>query len=319
MDESLANGFKNQFFRYVQEDIKAALKRSLAASDKYSYYTKLSNWDKFTASIVPALGEMAITHCNGGSKRKPYLCIALLGVDEERQYNSWEEKCLLCYDEIFNFTPAFYESYNATAYIGEHVVKRIYQRHFDAEKFRNGEINHNEILKEFKYVPLWSNYWPQFFYYLNKNKYQIQKLNPVIPTPNGLLFCEYSTENRYHLDVRTFVSTEELKGDQPKLRKVLLKASEGMSEAPISFTSTLLTSALDYPLEQVHLVSMNLLNHTKLLATQMSDDLAFQEHLLGFLKREIDRLEDYVYYDEYPMAPSKDAAKRNAINAVTEK
>jgi hypothetical protein len=319
MDESLANGFKNQFFRYVQEDLDAAFARATKAHNKVDYYAKLSNWNKFTASLVPALGDIAITHCNGGSKRKPYLGIALLGVDEARQYNHWEEKCLECYDELFNYDPPFFQNYEATAYIGEHAVMRLYQRSFNAEKFRNHEITHMEILKELKYVPLWSNYWPQLFYYLNKHNYKIEKLKPVIPTPKGLFLCEYSTANRYHLDIRTFVNTEQLREDQSKLRAILLKAGESLSEAPISFMSTLLTTALDYPIEQVHKVSMGLVNHTGLLANQMSNDPAFAKHLVNFVIREIDRLEDYVYYEEHPMTATKDVARRNAINAVKEK
>lgn len=89
-----------------------------------------------------------------------------------------------------------------------------------------------------------------------------------------------------------------------------------MNEASISFISTLLSTGLDYPIEQVHKVSMALVNHTNLIANQMSNDPAFAPHLVKFVIREIDRLEDFVYYNEHPMTSSKEAARQNAIRAV---
>ena len=294
MDESLANGFKNQFFRHVQEELETAFGRANKVNTKVDQYSKLSNWVKFTSAIVPAFGDAVITHCNGGTKRKPYFAISVLGADDARQYNTWEEKCLTCSDELFNFNPAFYDLFPTSAYIGEHAVKRLFQRSFDTEKHRCGEITHMEIMKELVHVPLWSNYWLQLFYFLKKRKYDIQKLTPIIPTPKGLLLCEFSTDSCFHLDIRTFVNTALLNEQQAKLRDVLLIAGNGLAQAPISFTSTLKTTGLAAPIEDLHKISMNLVNDTALLATQISNDALVHPHLTEFVTCSIDQLRDYL-------------------------
>ena len=315
MDESLANGFKNQFFRDIEDDLNKAISRGLIVYKKSNQYSKLTNWEKFTKSLILAMKEMKITHCIGGSKRKPFLVTALLGVDQNRPYNAWNEKCLLCYDNIFNFDPPFYKRFESTAYIGEHAVKRIYQRSFDAERYLKKEITNLEILKELKYVPLWSNFWPQLFYYLNKRLYKIQTLKPIIPTPNGLFLCEYSTSNKYHLDIRSFVNKSQLDERQTKLRNVLLKASKKHVESPVCFLSTLLSTGINCPVDDLHSVSMALINHSKLLAEQISNDADFGKHLQYYLIRTIDKFEEYLMFEKHPLPVGKNAVLEDIIES----
>lgn len=59
MDESLANGFKNQFFKYVHEELDTAFRRAAKAQNKTDYYAKLTNWTKFTTALI----AQQKTHC----------------------------------------------------------------------------------------------------------------------------------------------------------------------------------------------------------------------------------------------------------------
>lgn len=315
MHESIANGFKKQFFKDIDVEISRLQSKATYLVNKTNQFSELKKWVEFSKQLPIELGDAVINFYNGGTEYKPYLALSLLDFDPNRIFNEWEEKSLCCFDDLFNYDTAFYGRYRAIAYISEHTIKRIFQRSFDLSAFQDKKITIFSILNEFKYVPLWSNYWPQFFYHLNQSHYSISTLKPVIPAPSGLFLCEYSTKNKFHLDIRTFVSLDQLKPDQTELRSVMLKAGKNLAQSQLSFRSTLLDAGLDYPIELIHKVSMGLVNKTKLIATQLSNDPNLLEHLKAFLILSIDRLEDYVFHEKLPnnINISKEIIKRGLM------
>ena len=44
-------------------------------------------------------------HYEGGSTRKPYIAFELLTIDPNREFNTWNEKCVYGSSVIFNLNP----------------------------------------------------------------------------------------------------------------------------------------------------------------------------------------------------------------------
>jgi hypothetical protein len=90
MDESLAKGLKNHFFRKVNDDINRALENL----GKIKVGSSLNSWVKFCAGVKKDFNDAAIVIYEGGSSRKPYLALNGLLRDDENQINNWQEKCI---------------------------------------------------------------------------------------------------------------------------------------------------------------------------------------------------------------------------------
>jgi hypothetical protein len=287
MDESLANGFKNQLFREMPDRVAKLHSKLDKLLDKTKAHTKLTNWRRFANAVEPELLDIGLLSYEGGTKRKPYLGIAALDVDPKRQYNTWNEQCLECMGLLIIYDPFYFERTASSAYISEHTIKRIYQRSFDLKGFQEQSVKNHDVLKELFYVPVWAGYWSNLLFFFGKSGYAMGKVTPLIPTTNGLLFCEYSEANNFTLDVRTFVNDELLTKDQLRIKSILLKATDDAEGSPLCFLLTLAALGFDDALLEILEINSALIGELPLLAPYMSDQPDFEKHLHEFLAKEI--------------------------------
>jgi hypothetical protein len=294
MDESLANGFKNQLFRDMPDRVAKLNTKLDKLLDKTKAHTKLTNWRRFADAVEPELLDIGLLSFEGGTKRKPYLGIAALDVDPKRQYNTWNEQCLECMGLLIVYDPFYFERTPSSAYISEHTIKRIFQRSFDLKGFQEQSVKNHDVLEELFYVPVWSGYWSNLLFFFGKKGYPMGKVSPLIPSKNGLLFCEYSEANEFTLDIRTFVNDELLTKEQLQIKNLLLKATDGAEGSPLCFSVTLSALGFDHALFETHQINCALVDHMQLLAPHMSDQPDFEKHMHEYLTSEISKLQPYL-------------------------
>lgn len=294
MDESLANGFKNQLFRDVPKRADKLYEKLDRLLDKTKAHTKLNNWRRFTAAVEPELLDIGLLSYESGSKRKPYLGIAALNVNPKRQYNTWNEQCLECMGLLIVYDPFYFERTPSSAYISEHTIKRIFQRSFDLKGYQEQSVKNHDVLEELFYVPVWAGYWSNLLYFFRHEGYELGRATPLIPTKNGLLFCEYSESNGFNLDVRTFVNDEQLSEEQLKIKNILLRATAGKEGSPLCFLLTLTALGFDYGLNEMYEIHSAIVNEVPLLAAHFSEKPDFGKNLHSYIANEIKLLTPYV-------------------------
>lgn len=238
--ESLANGLKSRFFSEMIKGADLAEKKYL---DKQVQLKSRNDFIKLSQNVRTSLKDYAILVYEGGSIRKPYVAFDLLTAIKDREYNSWNEKCLtgnsMVYSLEMNYFFSTYSPYN----IGEHAISRLYLR--TKPEFNDGVIDYKYITKELINIPLWANFWGLLASTF-KDPETVSKFSPVIPTPSGLLLCEYFKDSK-KLEIRTFVQDELLTEDQLMTKELLLEVGTQFYESPICFIVLITPGEIDNP------------------------------------------------------------------------
>jgi len=159
MTESLANGLKNRFFTEMirDRDELGALKISAKDIPKHR-----KDFQKFIDKSVSFYSDFDLIHYEGGSTRKPYLAFELLTIDPEREFNTWNEKCVYGSTVIFNLNPFVANNFYSTYNISEHTIARLFLR--TTPQIKNNLIEVKSIYSEFKHIPLWAAFWGILFF-----------------------------------------------------------------------------------------------------------------------------------------------------------
>jgi hypothetical protein len=238
--ESLANGLKSRFFSEMIKGADLAQKKYL---DKQVQLNSRNDFIKLSQNVRTSLKDYAILVYEGGSVRKPYVAFDLLTAIKDREYNSWNEKCLtgssMVYSLDMNYFFSAYSPYN----IGEHAISRLFLR--TKPEFIDGVIDYKYITKELVNIPLWANFWGLIASTF-KDPGAVPKFSPVIPTPSGLLMCEYFKDSK-KLEIRTFVHDELLSEDQLKAKELLSEIGCDFYASPISFIVLITPGEIDNP------------------------------------------------------------------------
>ena len=246
--ESLAKGLKNRFFLEISDELVRRL--SYLAKPKLRGKKSPAGWLRYQNIFKNALDRCALVFYSGGSKGKPYFGFMSLWVDEERQFNQWNEKCLTGMMAVVNSDPPTFEDLSAFFNIGEHAIARVYERGIvKVDDKLNVDIF--SILPEFYWVPIWSSFWVGVFTLLKLNHPNLKELNPiypVIPAKSGLFFGQISSDEFGRLEIRTFVDDKNLTNEQQQVKKILLDASRGIESSPFCFFPMMGKSGLDHDL-----------------------------------------------------------------------
>jgi len=252
--ESLANGLKNRFFTEMTNGADLAEKTFVDKNDRLK---DRNGFAKLSSNVRTAFKDHAVLVYEGGSSRRPYVAFDLLTVIKDREYNTWNEKCLTGNSMLFNFEPRYFHDEFSTYNIGEHAISRLYLR--TKPKFIDGIIDWRYISHELKNIPLWSSFWALLIFTAHSEDFA-KNCFPVIPAPSGLFMCEYSTETK-RLEIRTFVDDSHLTHEQLVTKKILLKIGNDLTESPLSFLVVLTPSSIDNPDLIFSLISRRIESH----------------------------------------------------------
>lgn len=225
--ETLARGLRDRFFDEALDGVErsgfveAVLKHDLSQRNE---------WAKFIAKTKKSLSLYALSHYEGGGKRRPYFVLNMIEIRKSRPFNQWQEKCLQgCQISAFsnqNDLNVSLGPYN----IGEHAVLRLFMR--SPLQLSEKEVNFRSITSQFSVIPFWSNYWVAL--YTTAPAVDPNLLpEPQIPSQDGVFLCSFSDTGR-NLEVRTFVSKRQLTQEQESTRVALYEASKSYLDSPLT-------------------------------------------------------------------------------------
>jgi hypothetical protein len=282
MTESLANGLKNRFFFEMTEDFK---KFGTFGIESQDIPKKRTQFQSFIDKAKTHYSDFQILSYEGGSNRKPYLAFELLTIDPQREFNTWNEKCVYGSSVIFNLNPFIPNSFYSTYNIGEHAIARVFFRSKSIVKDNLIEVK--SLFEEVRFIPLWAAFWGILFFTSNA-KIFIGNSYPVIPSPNGLFLAEINSESK-RIEIRTFLDLESLSPAQLDVRNSLLEIGRIFQNSPLSFWGPIVQLNIDRPSVIVKLIAAMLLQNNSI---ECLKDVLFSRATELPLRIELKRLFD---------------------------
>ena len=265
--ESLAKGLKNRFFLEISDEINQRLK--LASLIGKPGKKSTAAWLRYQNKFKEIFGRCAIVFYSGGSNKKQYFALIGLSIDEKREFNQWDEKCISGHMVVIGYEPKIAEDMFALFNIGEHAVSRVFERGVVSIK-NDTQVDIFSILPEFKYVPIWSGFW-SFVFQIFKLRYPSQndlnQIYPVIPAKSGLLFGQIGHERFEPLEIRTFVDDSHLNFEQQEAKKVMVEISHGIESSPLCFFPIVGSLGLDDDNFQTGMICYELLKRYDLVSS----------------------------------------------------
>jgi hypothetical protein len=286
MDESLAKGLKNHFFRKVSDDINRALENL----GKIKVGSSLNSWVKFCAEVKKDFNDAAIVIYEGGSNRKPYLALNGLLRDDENQINNWQEKCISSVVAVLNFENKFVKVERSFFNISEHTVSRMFLR----LKLEDGSqpVTNKQIVEELNLIPLWTNFWINLIYEFTDGFEDAKKLatiTPIFPSKNGLFFASVMNLDVPQMEIRTFVDDSHLKEDQIFIKKNMYEATKDLAASPLAFSPIIEITGIDYSDLLHHIIYFRIAESAKLICNEIFKSVE-DDQFRAELKSEFQRL-----------------------------
>lgn len=254
MDESLAKGFTKQFFDWHLDDYMTALDQEQSLMHRRLDDYERSGRKKGINVLIKKSFELrrsllknfTINNLISGSSSYPFLLdttFRLIEID----FKGYKEKALIplvtlldlndikINNDLVTKPKTFFEEH-AFYIISEHTIQRLFQRSdLVDEKTR---FNPYLIIKEMKFVSIWSSFWLFLKMHLRK-KNNFGVFNPIIPSPNGMFLCEFENHENIkqgqRLHLNTYIGLHQMSDHQKRLREHLLAISENLENSVISF------------------------------------------------------------------------------------
>lgn len=239
VDESLAKGLASRFMNETSDRLDD-MSTNLAAVSGYS--TK-KGWRIHARKVESIIKPSTYGTFWLGSSSDPALVI--IGMDGGRsQYKDWSERMLTANILALTYRRCVIGPFPLSLTVSHHCLARIIQR--------TRRLNHlpdrwdfDGIKRLFTPILGWAAFWKTAVFLPTLGS-QILKgkklsectvtpyiLHPVVPSPDGLFFCETSSQDKY-INVRTFVATEQLDESQVALRTFLMSCYSGFERTPIA-------------------------------------------------------------------------------------
>jgi hypothetical protein len=232
--ESLAKGLMHRFFDEAQDMVNKGV--DALTSHAETYKSSKSGWIKYISKIKPTLNKLAISQYEGGSKGSPYIAFVGLSLNQERKFNSWNERCLTGETIIHVHKPMYVDTSTTAFNVGEHAVSRLYERG-KVKLIDEFTVDIHSIFPEFQMLPLWSAFWVTNLAVMTNafsDNFLPHFYHPVVPALSGIFLGEL-THTRYpKLEIRTFVDDKNLSEDQLKLKKVMLEIGKVYQSSPLA-------------------------------------------------------------------------------------
>jgi hypothetical protein len=289
--ETLASGLKNRFF---YESTREAEKiKKILTTELSKPAGNRNKFAKMVASTKKSLINHALLFYEGGSSSKPYIAFDLLLAIKDREYNSWNEKCLIGYSTLVNYNPAYYDYDCAYYSISEHTISRIFLR--TQPTIKGGVIDCTGIKKELTHIPLWCNFWLNIVQIINLENFE-EKIYPIIPTINGLLLCEFS-KNTQFLEIRTFIDDKNLTANQTEAKNCLISVGIDLDQSPLSISRIFEKNPIEYTTILFGILCKRLYNDNRFKAVKST---IFYRGKDEFAQKEANRCLDYFFEEVTP-------------------
>jgi len=229
INETLARGLKDRFFKDFSTEISDAFHKELQSMTLRTI--KRGKWVKAARACLDRLDRFSIASYEGGSKVKPYFVTNVLEVERDREYNTWNERCLYSFQLLLVFDPAHVDCHFGRFNIGEHAIFRLFMRS-PVQEDERGSVLPYSIIKQLRYVPFWSAFWVLFQAMSTDIDFR-DELSIIIPAPDGLFMAQLS-KTEHSAEIRTFIDHERTSDDRKMVRDLMIRISEHLLESPLS-------------------------------------------------------------------------------------
>lgn len=289
IDEKLASGLMKQFWAEMvhRQNIEFGRAADFNANKKLISKVKgKGSWLEQLKRIGGFFENTNLLTYIGGTERRPYLGLTLLYALKEREYNSWNERCLTALVLLTAPNPMFSQNYISLFNIGEHAISRLFLRKSCHERQENGLVKIDSILDDIRPLCAWAGFWHHRLV-RNKQLYDHRdRLSPIVPTPSGLFLCRFSQGPEAHLEVRTFIGKADFRKSQEKIHDVLSSACEGFLVSPLAFSPFVEKLGYDYPKLLTQIMCLRLVIHADDLGNQLVEKIE-DRNLASSLKNEL--------------------------------
>jgi len=217
VDEALAKGLRRQFWTYLAEENKKLLTRVHAvalppAGDLLNkkiagrFFTKLDQ-----AASSPVVLNREVT----GKRASAHWWAIYLDSDPEHAFDSWNEPALRVNVQRVWAQNQLLNPTWLTALVGEHCIARMFERlTWDAMP------NQRSLFPELSELAQVLPWYIQAYSHIER-KFDGKRLSVFIPTTNGVFLGVANPQDTELLELRTFVSKQQLREDQLALWDVL--------------------------------------------------------------------------------------------------
>jgi len=233
MDSSLAKGVKNQLFRELSDEVDVVIKDYLKYCEASKFSSSRIKWQKFCDGIGDVFGSFLLARYDGGSKRKPFLCLATFE-NENRQFNSWNENCISSMLIYFGQNPLWIETLSLGFSISEHAIQRVFERSYNEDLVLKKELKRVLFSYDLIYAPLWSAFWTMVAFKSFESA-QVTHIKIIIPGQHGLFLGDVHESKPLRCEIRTFVAKSQLGKRQLELMVMMTEISLKYSDSIIPF------------------------------------------------------------------------------------
>jgi hypothetical protein len=262
INETLARGMTDRFFRDFPTEVAAAYQREIRSMSIKSI--KRGKWLKATRQCMSRLERFSIASYEGGSKVKPYFVANVLEIEAGRPYNTWQERCLYSFQILFVFDPAYVDCLWGHFNISEHTIMRLFLRS-PVQEDAKGNLLPYSIVKQLRYVPFWSAFWEGFQLIAHDVDFR-KDMSTLIPAPDGLFIGQFSREQDGILEIRTFIDTQTMSRERKSVRDLMIDISEPLLESSLSASPVAVLAGIDASsLVLITVVCKKLLPHAEAL------------------------------------------------------
>ena len=289
IDEKIASGLMKQFWAEMVHRQNVEFGRAADFNVNKKLISKVKGKGSWLEQLKRIGGFFESTNLLtyiGGTERRPYLGLMLLYALKEREYNSWNERCLTALVLLTAPNPMFSQNYISLFNIGEHAISRLFLRKPSHERHGNGLVKIDSILDDIRPLGAWAAFWHHRLV-RNKQLYDHRdQLSPIVPSPSGLFLCRFSQGPEAQLEVRTFIGKSDFKKSQEKIHDLLSSACEGFLVSPLAFSPFVEKLGYDYPKLLTQIMCLRLVSHAEDLGKQLVEKIE-DRALASSLKSEL--------------------------------
>jgi hypothetical protein len=238
IDESLAKGLATRFMNETDDQ----LEKMFCRLDAVSGYTTKKGWRIHARKVNSAVAQSSYGTYWLGSSSDPALVI--IGMDGGRShFKDWTERVLTARIIALTWKRGVIGPDPIPLSISHHCLARIIQRTRRLQGLQD-RWNFEGIKSTFRPLIGWAAFWKTAVFLPTMGAQIVKgrklqdcivpeyKVKPVIPSPDGLFFCETSSRDLL-INVRTFVATEQLDESQVALRNFLIDCYKGFENTPL--------------------------------------------------------------------------------------
>lgn len=218
IDESLARGLSNEFWRHLQGENASLIQRiKVVANTPAGDLTNTKRQAKYFKELSAIAKCDVVLHEEISGKRKRAVWwTLLLECDPKRQVNSWNERSLMFSIARVWAYPQDWNPTWLTALVGEHCIMRMFQR-MPWEQMPSPRDIFPELRELALLVP-----WYIRAYSAIRKKFDGRLLTIFIATSNGVFLGKVDPSDPELLELRTFVSVNQLTPKQLELWNQLI-------------------------------------------------------------------------------------------------